>query len=169
MPLKLSVGIQKKHGLPNYSSVSTGCSIELELDQSLLLDDPEQFRDRVRRTYAACREAVETELARQLNGNPTDQVTVGDAVADACGGSRRSAHRRGADERPASRKQLAYIEKLTGQIPDFNQQQLATLCDQLVGKPPADLSCLGASTLIAVLQDLQAGRVDLDTAFHRAA
>jgi hypothetical protein len=83
--------------------------------------------------------------------------------------SRRSARRLGADERPASRKQLAYIEKLTGQILDFNQQQLVTLCDQLVGKPPADLSCLGASTLIAVLQDLQAGRVDLDTALNRAA
>jgi hypothetical protein len=112
MPLKLNVGIQKKHGLPNYSSVSSGCSIELELDQSLLLDDPAEFQDRVRRTYAACREAVETELARQLNGEPTDPAADGPTAAEATGGSRCSAGRRSADDRPASRKQLAYIEKL---------------------------------------------------------
>jgi hypothetical protein len=169
MPLKLNVGIQKKQGLPNYSSVSTGCFIELELDQSLLVDDPEKFRDRVRRTYAACREAVEAELARQLHNQLTDPATDGAAAADASGGSRPSASRRGADARPASRKQLAFIEKLAGQIEDFDQQQLAALSDHLCGAPPTNLSCLSASNLIAVLQDLQTGRLDIDTALSRAA
>jgi hypothetical protein len=169
MPLKLNVGIQKKHGLPNYSSVSTACFIELELDQSLLVDDLVAFQNRVQRTYAACREAVETELARQLNGNLTDPAGNGAMAPDGSRGPRPSRSRRGAEHRPASRKQLAYIEKLAGQIPDFNQQQLAAISDHLFGRPPTDLSCLGASTLIAVLQDLQTGRIDIETALSRAA
>jgi hypothetical protein len=169
MPLKLNVGIQKKHGLPNYSSVSTGCFIELELEQSLIVDDPEGFHDRVRRTYAACREAVETELARHLHGNPATLAPDGAPDDEATAGSRPSANRRGADNRPASRKQLAYIEKLAGQIHDFDRRQLEALSDQLFGKLPTDLSCLHASNLIVVLQDLQAGRIDIDTAMSRAA
>jgi hypothetical protein len=82
---------------------------------------------------------------------------------------RTTSRRRAADDRPASRKQLAYIETLAGQIPDFNQQQLAAISDHLFGRPPTDLSCLGASTLIAVLQDLQAGRIDIASALSRAA
>jgi hypothetical protein len=139
------------------------------LDQSLLVDDPVTFQNRVQRTYAACREAVETELARQLSGDLTDPVATGAMAADGARGPRLSRSRRGADDRPASRKQLAYIEKLAGQIPDFNQQQLAAISDRLFGRPPTDLSSLGASTLIAVLQDLQAGRIDIETALSPAA
>jgi hypothetical protein len=169
MPLKLHVGIQKKHGLPRYSSVSAACSVELELDHSLLVDDPQRFQDRVRRTYAACREAVETELARQLISNP-DAPEANEALLDeGSGASHLSSDRCAAGIRPASRKQTAYIEKLAGQIPGFNEPQLTALCDQLSGKLPSGLSCLDASRLIGILQDLKEGRIDLDTAFHRAA
>jgi hypothetical protein len=169
MPLKLHVGIQKKRGLPHYSSVSAACSLELELDQSLLVDDPERFRDRVRRTYAACRDAVESELAHQLNRDP-DAPEANDASVDgSSGGSHSSSDRRAAENRAASRKQVAYIEKLAGQIPDFDQPQLAALCDRHFGKSPTDLSCHDASRLIDILQDLKDGRLDIDTAFHCAA
>jgi hypothetical protein len=103
MPLKLNVGIQKKHGLPNYGSVGAACHVELELDQSLLVDDLDGFHDRIRRTYAACRDAVDAELSRQL---------VGDADCHAAGTFPANGHssgrpftaeeRSGAVSRPAS-------------------------------------------------------------------
>jgi hypothetical protein len=101
MPLKLSVGIRKKHGLPNYSSVGAGCHIELELDQSLLVDDPEGFHDRVRRTYAACREAVEAELARQLIGDPAVAADGFMSNGHPPDNSSAAGERRTADDKPA--------------------------------------------------------------------
>ena len=167
MPLKLNVGIQKKHGLPNYSSVGAGCHIELELDQALLLDDPEGFHDRVRRTYAACREAVEAELARQRAG---DAAAALDASRSPTSESLSAdGEGRSADVHPASRRQLDYIEKLAGQIRDFDDRQLVALADHLFGTSPTELSCRQASNLIIVLQDLKAGRIDLNAALDRAA
>ncbi len=167
MPLKLNVGIQKKHGLPNYSSVGAGCHIELELDQSLLAEDPEGFHDRVRRTYAACREAVEAELARQLAGD----ASVGHDAPDGPRSESLSltGDGRSAVVHPASRRQTGYIQKLASQIRDFDDGQLAVLADRLFGKTPTDLSSLEASQLIVVLQDLKAGRIDLSAALDRAA
>jgi hypothetical protein len=169
MPLKLHVGIQKKHGLPRYSSVSAACSLELELDQSLLGDDPERFQDRVRRTYAACREAVETEMARQLNGNSDGSAATEAPLDEVSGGSHLTGGRRAAENRRASRKQTAYIEKLAGQIAGFDEPRLAALSERLFGKLPTGLSGLDASRLIGILQDLKEGRIDIDAASHRAA
>ena len=63
MPLKLNVGLMKKIGQPRYSSLSASCHLEIELESSLLDRDAEGLQDRIRRTFAACRRAVETELA----------------------------------------------------------------------------------------------------------
>jgi hypothetical protein len=169
MPLKLNVGIQKKHGLPNYSSIGAGCHIELELDQALLWDDPEGFHDRVRRTYAACREAVEAELARQMAGDAA--VAAEGFVTNGHSPDKSSApgEHHTVDDRPASRRQLDYIVKLAGQIHDFEDRQLVALANHLFGNSPAEFSSLQASQLIVVLQDLKAGRIDLDSARDRAA
>jgi hypothetical protein len=70
MPLKLSVGVSRKVGLPDYGSVGAMCSIELELDGALLERDPEALHARVRHAYVAARRAVQDELARQ-NTSPT--------------------------------------------------------------------------------------------------
>ena len=64
MPTKVSVGLSKKAGLPNYGSLGASCHVELELDGQILAAEPERFRDQVRRAYAACRSAVEDELTR---------------------------------------------------------------------------------------------------------
>ncbi len=70
MPLKLSVGLTKKVGLPNYSSLGASCHLEVELDSHLLDHDLEGFHARVRQTFETCGQAVEDELARQ--GAPPD-------------------------------------------------------------------------------------------------
>src|SRR4051812_9647144 len=75
MPLTLNVGVSKKIGQPDYSSLGASCHVEVELDAGLLAGEPELFQQRVRQAYAACCQAVNDELARhqpvpqQSNGN----------------------------------------------------------------------------------------------------
>ena len=61
--LKLHAGVSKKVGLPNFSSASASCTIEAELDSSLL-QDHEGFQTVVRRAYASCEKAVQDQITR---------------------------------------------------------------------------------------------------------
>jgi hypothetical protein len=61
--LKLHAGVSKKVGLPGYSSASASCTIEAELDSSLL-NDTEGFQVVVRRAYHSCEQAVADQIAR---------------------------------------------------------------------------------------------------------
>jgi hypothetical protein len=63
MPLKLTVGLTRKLGLPGYSSAGASCHVELELEQGLPQADPETFHATARAAYAACRRAVDDQLA----------------------------------------------------------------------------------------------------------
>ena len=55
--LTLQAGVSKKVGLPGFSSASASCTIEAELDGSLL-NDHEGFQLVVRRAYQSCEQAV---------------------------------------------------------------------------------------------------------------
>jgi hypothetical protein len=61
--LKLHAGVSKKVGLPGYSSASASCTIEAELDGSLL-NDTQGFQMVVRRAYQSCEQAVADQIAR---------------------------------------------------------------------------------------------------------
>jgi hypothetical protein len=61
--LKLHAGVSKKVGLPGFSSASASCTIEAELD-STLLNDFQGFQMVVRRVYQSCEQAVQDEIAR---------------------------------------------------------------------------------------------------------
>jgi hypothetical protein len=61
--LKLHAGVSKKVGLPGFSSASASCTIEAELDSSLL-QDHEGFQIVVRRAYQSCEQAVADQIAR---------------------------------------------------------------------------------------------------------
>jgi hypothetical protein len=67
--LKLHAGVSKKVGLPGFSSASASCTIEAELDSSLL-QDHEGFQVVVRRAYQSCEQAVEDQIARLTNDGP---------------------------------------------------------------------------------------------------
>jgi hypothetical protein len=67
--LKLHAGVSKKVGLPGFSSASASCTIEAELDSSLLTDR-EGFQMVVKRAYQSCEQAVQEEIAR-LTGTGT--------------------------------------------------------------------------------------------------
>jgi hypothetical protein len=61
--LKLQAGVSKKVGLPGFSSASASCTIEAELDSSLL-QDPEGFQIIAQRAYHSCEQAVQDQIAR---------------------------------------------------------------------------------------------------------
>jgi hypothetical protein len=61
--LKLHAGVSKKVGLPGFSSASASCTIEAELDSSLL-QDHDGFQTVVRRAYQSCEQAVADQIAR---------------------------------------------------------------------------------------------------------
>ena len=64
MPLKLSVGLSRKVGQPDYGSLGASCGVEVELDPSLLHADLDGFHAHVRDAFVACQQAVNDELSR---------------------------------------------------------------------------------------------------------
>ena len=67
--LKLHAGVSKKVGLPGFSSASASCTIEAELDSSLL-NDTAGFQIVVQKAYQSCEQAVQNEIARLTNDGP---------------------------------------------------------------------------------------------------
>jgi hypothetical protein len=84
MPLKLSVGVTRKVGLPGYCSVGASCGLELELPEGLLYADPEAFQERVHDAYVAAHRAVDDELARYHGAGGPDPPQ--DAAVNGHGG-----------------------------------------------------------------------------------
>jgi hypothetical protein len=80
--LKLHAGVSKKVGLPDYSSASASCTIEAELDSSLL-NDHEGFQLVVRRAYQSCEQAVADQIAR-LQVEREEEVTIQENSALQC-------------------------------------------------------------------------------------
>ena len=61
MTIKINVGVNKKIGLPDYGSAGGHCNIEIEADNSIL-DNADQFLQRVQDAYELARQSVEEEL-----------------------------------------------------------------------------------------------------------
>lgn len=66
MPVKLSVGLSRKVGEPNYGSRGAIVNIEMELD-SALLSEPQRLQERIGQLFGV----VRASLAKELNGNGT--------------------------------------------------------------------------------------------------
>ena len=74
MAVTLSVGLQKKVGLPDYGSFGASCHVEFEIDRCLIDQDLDGFHQKVAGAFAACRQAVNDQLAQESghsspNGN----------------------------------------------------------------------------------------------------
>ena len=78
--LKLHAGVSKKVGLPGFSSASASCTIEAELD-STLLQDHEGFQIVVQRAYASCEKAVQDQINR-LTNEGTDNLNQSQEIVE---------------------------------------------------------------------------------------
>jgi hypothetical protein len=145
MPLKLSAGLTKKVGLPNYSSLGAACHVELELDSGLL-QSPDALQAQVALAYDVCRLAVETELARA-------PIEPGNADAPASGQAEAVLL--------ATDRQLAYVRQLAGEVSGIGAVRFEALVEQRLGKKLAELSLREASRLIERLRRVKSGLMPL--------
>ena len=167
MPIRLNVGISKKIGLPDYGSVGASCSVEVELDTSLLGGDLSAFHERVQRAYAACGQAVTDELARQRGDSPvTANGSAGPQAAPSPNGNGNghhgNGHAAGANGSRASQKQMDYLRRLAGQVSGLGIRRLESLAQKVCGKLVAELTTLDASSLIDTIKAVKDGRLSLD-------
>ncbi len=151
MGIKLNVGISKKIGLENYGSAGGSCNVEIELDNAAL-DHPEEFHRRVREAYAACRSAVEDELANHRNHAAPKQDTR--PTPSPKTEYRNSPPPERNDNRfPASEKQMKFIGQLCRGIKGLSSRKLDEYCQAMFGKPSTQLAAQEASKLIDALKD----------------
>ena len=162
MTIKINVGVNKKIGLPDYGSAGSHCNIEIEADNSIL-DNAEQFLQRVKDAYEVARQSVEEELAHHRPGNATSNAT---SQSRSTGQS---------DKEPASRqeyrsntnstgntytlspKQQQFIASLVKGIKGLDWRTLDKYCDSKWGKTCSQLSSKEASTLIEDLKNAKSG------------
>ena len=64
MPVKLSVGLSRKQGLPDYGSVGASCHLEVELPSDILSGAGTPLQRHVEMAFDACRQSVDAELGR---------------------------------------------------------------------------------------------------------
>lgn len=184
MPLKLNVGLTKKIGQPHYGSLGSSCHVEIELDSSLLQSDAEAFYERARQTFAACRRAVETELAlgdqRRRCAAPATSETVeplpaiqaaadNDQRADGEETEDAGAENGEAELLPASASQLNYVRRLASRIGRAAALRVEVLAQHRFGKPLTDLSRDEATHLILTLRAVKAGELDWETVLDESA
>ena len=72
MAVTLSVGLQKKVGLPDFGSLGASCHVEFEIDRSLIDHDMEGFQRKVASAFAACRQAVNDQLVQPSGYLPSN-------------------------------------------------------------------------------------------------
>jgi hypothetical protein len=198
MPLKLNVGLMKKIGQPHYGSLSASCHVELELESLLLGNDIGAFQARVEQAFAACRGAVEKELAlgdqRRMSRpaattEPADQLAESSSSASGATnngaaqdrGLSKSVLRKGATGRdggppagaaeflPASASQLDYIRRLASRIGRAAALRVEVLAQRCFSKPLHELSREEATRLILTLRAVKAGELDWETVLEQSA
>jgi len=167
MPMTLSVGLSKKIGLPDYGSLGASCSVQVELESSLLRDDIDGFETEVRNAYTACRQAVQDELSRHQAGEVIPEASAGCTGPQNQNGNG-NGNSNGNGSHTASQKQLDYINQLARQIRGLGVRRVETLAQKMFRKPLAGLSSLDASGLIDTLKAVKAGDVDLNDVLEDA-
>ncbi len=178
MPLTVSLGVNRKIGLPAYSSVGASCHVELELESSLLQSDLEKFFRHVRDAYAACTAAVHEQLERAQEAPAARPAPLPAAAAlSHAGALSPSGNGNGHTPTPslptldadgeasfflrASSRQLSFARQLATQIDGLGLRRLDALTEQLLGKTLADLTRADAAVLVQTLKNRRRGAADL--------
>lgn len=166
MPLKLSVGLSRKLGLPRYGSAGATCLVEMELSSDALKESA-RFFEQAEKALESCRAVVEKELAYQAQVNglapstpepeapvlATLQPVTLQGVTPAGPPSGREEgprfYRERPNDRPATQRQLQAIERLALRLGANPTQWLH---ERIGDTPPHCLSLAEASALIDELQ-----------------
>jgi hypothetical protein len=153
--LKLNLGVARKVGLPDFSSVGASCNLELELDAGLLERDLDAFHARVRGAYVAAHQAVHDELARLHApvAEPQDAPAASSRRASNghAGGNGRLDHPpacRSRPRKPATENQVRAIRSIASR----QHADLDGLLREFGVNRPEDLSLKQASELIDALK-----------------
>ena len=168
MSLKLSVGLSKKLGLPNYGSVGASCHVEFEVDATLFQDDLDGFHGRVQSAYTACRQAVQDELNHHQPGpsggseGPADRLPAVEPGSEGGETEGSNGHSDGNGWHGATQKQLDYVQQLARQIKGLGTRRLDSLAQAMFSKPVVSLSVQDASCLIDCLKSIKSNEVDFD-------
>ena len=76
MAMKISVGLQKKVGQPNFGSLGASCHVEFEIDPSLVESNIDGFHNKVNGAFLACRQAVNAQLRQQESLRAVEAATA---------------------------------------------------------------------------------------------
>ena len=159
MPLKLTVGLSKKIGLPDYGSLGAFCNIEFELDSHVQSRNPNLLQAQIKEAFAACSQAVESELVRQRspNGHANDSHSPGrnGSSNGHTNGHHANGHHQNGHRKPMARQATASQVKAIVSIASRQRLDLARELQTRfhVGRPE-NLSITDASRLI---DELKAG------------
>ena len=193
MTIKINVGVNKKIGLPDYGSAGGHCNIEIEADNSIL-DNADQFLQRVKDAYEMARQSVEEELSHHrpggnTNGNTGQRTSQQrepartepsqqrqeqrqeyrqdyrqDYRSDNAGGGNSGGNSGG--NRTASPKQQQFIASLVKGIKGLNWNTLDRYCSVQFGKNTSQLTPKEASALIEDLKAAKSGERSTQYEYH---
>jgi hypothetical protein len=160
MPLKLSVRVNRKLGLPHFSSVGASCGLELELDATLLERDLEGFHSQVRSAYLAAHQAVHDELARLQT---TGDSAAGGSTWELVTAQSRNGQHHARDNGPSPHAQVerqrirrpATVSQIKAIVAIARRQEIdlpRLLHQKFQAERPEDLTIQQASALIGLLR-----------------
>ena len=161
MTIKINVGVNKKVGLPDYGSAGSHCNIEIEADNSIL-DNADQFLQRVKDAYEVARQSVEEELSHHRPGNAGQPRSPEQSDKEP---APRQEYRGNASASgssyTASPKQQQFIASLMKGIRGLDWKKLDLYCNTKYGKGCSQLSAKEASALIDDLKAAKEGRKEI--------
>lgn len=163
MALKLSIGFQKKIGLPDYGSAGANCQVEFEVDPTVLQNNLDGFHEKARHAFVVCQQAVNDQLARHahhganINGHANGHPSPGEppsAPSNSNGsngnGNNHGRPTNGASHRPATQSQSRAIRAIASR----QRIDLQKLLEGRFGVArPESLSLSDASSLIDELKN----------------
>ena len=144
MGMKISVGLQKKVGQPNYGSLGASCHVEFEIDAAVIENNLDGFHNKVNGAYLACRQAVNAQLRQQELGQ--SQAPSAENRKQSQNGSSRTETDRGGAVTP---NQLRAIYAITKRLRLNPQQLVHERFDRYV---PEDLTIREASQMLDELK-----------------
>jgi hypothetical protein len=156
MPLTLCVGLSRKVGQPDYGSLGASCEVQVEVDPSLLRQDPDGLQRQVQQAYDACRRAVQEELARHAspgtNGHANGQAANGRATNGGAANETASGNGRSNGSRGGRQATAAQVRAVHGLAARDRLDLPAELRRRFGVDRPEDLSLADASRLIDELK-----------------